>query len=283
MMVLLHPKDKYIQSLKVKASCGSRYKIAWDQHVFKPNKLSVTSLVKQNFPAFNADAILAKMRSNKKFWLKKKSYRGKTDSDVKKMWKVGGDQARASGTLIHKQIEDYYKSRGIIIPTVQSQEFKQFIKYDEHVKTMKGWIPARSEWIVYADQQHPLCGTIDMVYIDSKRMAKEPEGSGVLHLVIVDWKRVKAMKKWSQENGTGACCDVPNANFFHYSMQLYIYKYILENFYTPFTYEGRTIDTIKVGSCWLVVFHPNKTVYSQYKCANMTSIVTQLINGAKID
>jgi hypothetical protein len=278
-MAMFHPRDKFIQSLAVRALCGSRYKIAWDQHVYKPNRLSVTTLVKRNFPAFNADAIILKMRSNKKTWLKKKNYRGMTDTDIKAKWTASGDEARDSGTLLHKQIEDYYNSNGTTTPSTQSDEFKQFLEYADYVKSVKGWIPARAEWIVYTDQAHALCGTIDMVYIDSKKMAREPVGSGVLHLVIVDWKRVKAMKQWSQDKGSGVCSDVPNANFFHYSMQLQTYRHILENFYTPFTYNGQTINEIKVDSCWLVVFHPNKARYTQFKCARMGSIVTQLLNG----
>jgi len=70
-------------------------------------------------------------------------------------------------------------------------------------------------------------------------------------LVIVDWKRSKEIKRTAYNQvGKGPLSMVPDCNFYHYSLQLNLYRWILEKQY------GKSI----VGM-YLVVVHPNQGTY----------------------
>ena len=102
-----------------------------------------------------------------------------------------------------------------------------------------------------------LSGSIDMVY-------ENPDGS----LKIYDWKRSKGIAK---TNGfdkyalTECISHLPDANFWHYSLQLNTYKAILEEKY------GK-----KVTDLYLVVLHPNNTTYNLIPCADLSTEVSEL-------
>jgi len=81
---------------------------------------------------------------------------------------------------------------------------------------------------------------------------------------------------WAQDAGTGPCASVPNANFFHYSLQLNVYKYILENFYQGIDYEGKVYEEVDVASMYIVVFHPRLKRHAKFKCPNMQKIVREM-------
>ena len=54
---------------------------------------------------------------------------------------------------------------------------------------------------------------------------RKPNG----HLSLYDWKRCKEIKKQTTSNATTKCIEhLPNSNYWHYSLQLNTYKYLLE-------------------------------------------------------
>lgn len=287
-----HAKDKFLRFCEH----NHKYSIDWNRDgKFIPNDLSVTSFVKRNFPEFNADAVITRMRSNKQFWKKRKNYRGLSNKDIKAEWAARGLESRTAGTKLHKAIEDSYNlarhsTGGDVgdnssvpklvpwpIPNIGNEEFEQFLQYADFMRK-RGFIPFRTEWIVYSDRSHSLIGTIDMAYVRKHVRARESicGSERILKLTLVDWKRIKALKRWAQDKGTGLCCDIRNCNFFHYSMQLNTYKYIIENFYEDIEHEGVTYDRMEVDDMWLVVFHPNRKKYMRVKCANMQPLIREL-------
>ena len=90
--------------------------------------------------------------------------------------------------------------------------------------------------MVYHDEWG-FAGSIDMIFENS-------DGS----LDIYDWKRSKAIRKDNRfECATEECIShLPNANFWHYALQLNTYKAILEDKY------GK-----QVRGLYLVCLHPN--------------------------
>lgn len=261
-----HDKDLFVDF----KTDGHKYLIDWERDgEWTCNDISVTGFIKQYFPSFDADQILdAVDASRKPFWRRCKKYKGMNKKEIKALWKKNGDEARMAGTALHEAIENYYllqlwsPSQG---PTIYTPEWLQFKEYADDVKDK----PFNVEWVVYSDKAHSIVGTIDMVYI------KKAEGKK-LTLKLVDWKRTKAIKMWAQDAGTGPCASVPNANFFHYSLQLNVYKYILENFYNGVNYEGKVYEEIDVASMYIVVFHPRLKRHAKFKCPNMQKIVREM-------
>jgi hypothetical protein len=119
--------------------------------------------------------------------------------------------------------------------------------------------PYRTEWTVfYKDLK--LAGSIDMVY--------ENIDDGTL--MIYDWKRVKSIEYEAFGNATATSPhlpDVPNSNFWHYSLQLNTYKAILESQY------GKTVTRLM-----LVRLYPDAPAYELHECANMQSEVKALFD-----
>ena len=93
-------------------------------------------------------------------------------------------------------------------------------------------------------------------------------------LVLYDWKRCKEIKKENRfESAKTACVEhLPNSNYWHYSLQLNTYKYLLEKNY------GK-----KVRGMYLVCLHPdnkNKS-YQRIKVPNLQKEVKKLMKLRK--
>jgi hypothetical protein len=118
-----------------------------------------------------------------------------------------------------------------------SIEWNMFIKFVGYFPDL---VPYRTEWVIY-DKSLQFAGSIDMVY-------KNNDGT----VDIYDWKRCKEIIKIPQYNKYSIlpCIDyIPDTNFWKYTLQLNIYKRILEQNY------GCTVKNLN-----LVIMHPlNKT------------------------
>ena len=125
----------------------------------------------------------------------------------------------------------------VIKTLIQCIEFDYFMNFQKDIGSkMK---PYRTEWMVY-HEEYRLAGSIDMIF-------ENPDGT----LQIYDWKRCKEIKKinaWNKFAITPEMDDLPDTNFWHYSLQLNTYKKILEEKY------GK-----KVTDMFLVCLHPNNS------------------------
>jgi len=91
---------------------------------------------------------------------------------------------------------------------------------------------------------------------------------------IYDWKRCKSIDKLSNGNNYLKNHNVehlPDSNFWHYSLQLNIYKSILERKYG-----------MKVRDLYLIQLHPNLDNYKKIKCADLTEEVKMLLVEKKL-
>lgn len=175
---------------------------------------SVTTFVKQFFPAFDAERISG-------FSAKKRQREGElnaegnpiTAEDVLAEWKLKGDIASSAGTLTHIEIEEFIKGNfDSVVMDVFTPKAKQGVKW--FYKSPFASCKVEPELKVF-DEELGLAGTIDLcVYND--------DGS----VTLIDWKTNKKITK--KGYGKSKELQLPNANYYHYNLQLSIYAYILE-------------------------------------------------------
>ena len=216
--------------------------------------MSVTTWNHSHFEHFDADKIITNMMKSKNW--KKSKYYGKTREEIKKMWDDNRDNAASAGTKMHYDIECYYNNMDI---NNDSTEYKWFLEFDDWVRANTNMFPYRTEMIVW-DKELKLCGSIDMLY--------ENEFG---ELELYDWKRCKEIKKNSSFNkwSTTECIEhFPDSNFWHYSLQLNTYKYMLEKNYNK-----------KVNGMYLICLHPNNKngSYLKYKVSDLQDEIKDLM------
>jgi hypothetical protein len=194
---------------------------------------SVTQFVSQQFEPFKKDLIIYILRKYNP------EYKDKTKQQIISEW----DQARDYGSLLHADIERYYNGEAPKNLPLLEKEYKMFLNYVEDFKSL---IPYRTEWRIFSENIK-IAGTIDMIY-------QKKNG----HYIIVDWKRAKKIDKNDYKKYSLTIPGMPDTNFYHYSLQLNLYKYILETCY----------DMI-VDHMYLCCLHPNQDNYQLYEIESM--------------
>ncbi len=204
---------------------------------------SCTGFLHNFFGHFDADAVIKKMMSSPKWYESK--YFGMTAEQIKKQWADKGHAASTAGTRMHLDIEHFYNAMPSgkcmeeadgWIPQ-EGAEWNYFCDYQE--KWGSQFTPFRTEWLVF-DEEHKVSGSIDMVY-------KKADGT----LAIYDWKRTEELKTENKfQSGLGPVSHLPDTNYWHYSLQLNVYRYILQKHY------GVTVSELA-----LVVLHPDNPTW----------------------
>lgn len=222
----------------------------------KPVGISVTSIVHKYFGKFDADLIISRMMRGKN-WASSK-YFGMTSDEIKKMWSDAGNDATHHGTIMHKAIEYFYNDQVVEDEKdTRTPEYTQFEKFhDDHRYKLK---PYRTEWMVF-NEEHDIAGSIDMVF----------ENLDDNTLSIYDWKRSKEIKTTNYSKGVGVMKSFADCNYVQYSLQLNIYKYILEKKYDKF-----------IRDMFLVVMHPNQTAYMKYEVLDLQQEVHDIFEERK--
>ena len=218
--------------------------------------MSVTSWNHSHFPKFNSDAVITKMMASPRW--PKSPYFGMTREEIKMKWKNDGIEASEAGTKMHYNIECFYNE--MQVEDDESLEWKYFKEFEASIGSKL--VPYRTEWMVW-DKELRLAGSVDMIF-------ENPDGT----LQIYDWKRSKAIKKENKWASALADCisHLPDSNFWHYSLQLNTYKWILEKNY------GK-----KVSNMFLVGLHPNNSgnSYLRYEVDILSNEMENLIELRK--
>lgn len=205
----------------------------------KAYDISVTGFVHNFFPTFDADKIIDKMMNSPRWGDSK--YFGMSKEEIMQDWEDNRNLAAHQGTIMHKDIELHYNDEKV---SNNSSEFNQFLEFTKEHPNLK---PYRSEWEVF-DEDIMLAGSIDMLF-------EAEDGS----LIIYDWKRSKDIKEDNRwESGYYPLSHLPHANYWHYSLQLNIYKKILEGKYNK-----------KVSEMNLLWLHPVNKTYLKLKVSNL--------------
>ena len=216
--------------------------------------ISTTSLIHEHFPKFDALSVVKKMKN------KKEKYPGLSDKQIIESWTQNGKKASGQGTKIHKMIENYYNGIKNEDNDVLLKEYQYFLTFDEEVCKKRKFVPFRTEWSIF-DGSIDLAGQLDMLY-------KKNDGTYALY----DWKRVKEIKTDNQyENGLGKLKHLPHCNYSHYSLQLNVYKRILETRYD-----------ILVSEMMLVIIHPDNESYLLKKVVELKDEIDYVFGHRKI-
>ena len=131
-------------------------------------------------------------------------------------WQNEGDISRENGHAVHAVIENYIL-KGEIVTTGLYEKEVPAVQFIKHYFESGKLIPVETEMIVYNDS---LAGQIDCI-------AKSPNGEHY----IFDWKTCKKITDNSYNrymHPPFQCC--PDANFFHYSLQLGFYKELCKEY-----------------------------------------------------
>ena len=227
----------------------------------KPAKTSVTTLVHQYFPKFDSNAIIDRMM-NSRWWYKSKYYIEGTANEIRKeeikeLWKQNGMDACTHGTYMHKTIEEYYNQQTLSHP--DTVEFNMFLEFaNDHKDRIQAY---RTEWEVFFEE-FDLAGSIDMVF--------ENTADGTFS--IYDWKRTKEikMKNGYNSRGFGIMESYEDCNYVHYSLQLNIYKFILESKYG-----------LKIRDMFLVCMHPDYKAYKKIEVLDLQEEVKAILECRK--
>ena len=183
---------------------------------------SITTFVKKAFPKFDVESHA----------LRQAVKLGMTTDEVIEMWEQKGRESRELGVELHSKIEKFYKG----INSTDDETFKLFKTFANSIKLK----PFRMEWAVY-DWEHKIAGTIDFVDYQNGEY------------IIYDWKRSEKIiengmpvkiNKYG-EKGNYPLEHLDNTPYYHYALQLSLYKYILEKNY------GMKISDLRLG-----IFHP---------------------------
>lgn len=293
-----HERDKQITFDEE----NHKYTILCDK---ESDYISVTTWLHSHFEKFNSDIIINNMMKSKN-WPSNKYY-GMTKEEIKQSWDNNCKEASEAGTKMHYYIECYYNNlveisdkllrennnenidcsnnysdnisgayarRGVggdvdeMSYIHEGEEYKYFMKFTSDYKNL---VPYRTEWRVW-HEDIKLAGSIDMIFQDINA-DKNQDGDGI-SLLIYDWKRCKNITKssFNKYSITECISHIPDSNYWHYCLQLNIYKRILEDKYDK-----------KIKDMYLVCLHPdniNKS-YQRIKVVDLSEEVESLFEYRK--
>jgi hypothetical protein len=214
---------------------------------------SITKFHHEFFGHFDADAVIKNMMRSKK-WPQSQWF-GKTPQQIKDAWAANGKEASEAGTAIHLAIEMYLNGATTIPQDIQtSVEWTYFLRYWE--KDSRRWQPWRTEWEIW-DEPLLLAGSVDMVF---KSLTDDT-------YAIYDWKRTKEIKmENSFQSGLGPLSHFPDCNYWQYTLQLNLYRWILEHNYG-----------LKITELALVVLHPLNASYKKFVLPILTDEIEELL------
>lgn len=256
---------------------------------------SVTRLVENSFPKFEAKKRAETMISSRYFYRDKARYgrywplvEGKDElASVKAItdsWEANGKEKSLLGKIMHGQIEAFYVHGTPLADTKECALFARF-----HLEALEaGYIPFRSEQKVFS-KKLDIAGCGDMLYFcpeqileslspsspsapkqELEKISNEKEREVKVEKArvwLVDWKRTEEITKDEKYGfGLGLLSNKAHCNFEHYSLQLNIYKFLLERKYNMIV-ERMTI----------VALHPKQEAPLRYEVEDNQAVVAQLL------
>tara|TARA_B100000131_G_C18070549_1_gene594263 strand:+ start:731 stop:1501 length:771 start_codon:yes stop_codon:yes gene_type:complete len=191
---------------------------------------SATTFIHRFFEPFDREKIATKLLNLPK-------YQGKTREDLFQDWKQSG----ISGTNIHAALENVIldhmsRSEDYNFPKSCENNVEKYCVSSVERKKAENGIEWLKNNLLFEDYLEPIPEA--MIY------SKELKIAGMMDLLvkntetgnytILDWKTNKRIYKNSfggSMGALGATDDIEDCNFMHYTLQLSLYRYILETYY----------------------------------------------------
>lgn len=241
--VNFHPRDANIKFFEE----GHEYEVCGERGTYT----STTTFIHSMFGHFNGPLMAARIVGCGK-WRNDPTYKyyQKSAEEILAMWDENRVEASGAGTKMHFDIECYYNGLEVVNSSVEFGYFRNFLADYPELR------PYRTEWCVY-DEDVKISGSIDMVFRD--------EGGGFW---IYDWKRSKGIdfeSPYGKRGTVAVTADLADCNYIHYSLQLNIYKKILETRYG-----------LRVLGLFLIVLHPNGGNYQRIECLDLAAKVDEI-------
>jgi ATP-dependent exoDNAse (exonuclease V) beta subunit len=256
------PPEEWMKLLRVNAHPLDK-RIYFDEptHIYtidgvSAGNISCTGFLHAFFGHFDPEGTLKKMRANPAKWAASK-YFGKTNEQIIAEWNENGRLASEAGTAMHLAIEMFLNDAADRIPpeVMKTKEWSYFMDFwKEH-----GWDlePYRTEWEVFVPEIK-LAGSIDMIF------RRKSTGK----YLIYDWKRSKEIKKENTfQSGLGPLSHLPDCNYWHYTLQLNVYRWILENYYG-----------LEITELAILVFHPDNKGYKRFNLPRLEDEIEAMID-----
>jgi hypothetical protein len=216
--------------------------------------ISGTGFLHQFFGHFDAKATIKKMMASPKW--PNSPYYGMTADEIEKHWSDKGKDASTAGTAMHLAIEQFLNgAEDVIEPSVkETPEWRYFMNFwRDHGDDLE---PYRTEWEVWSED-HLLCGSIDMVF-------RRPSDGKFL---IYDWKRSREIKTSNNyQKGLPPLDHLDDCNYWHYSLQLNVYRWILEKLYK-----------MEIADMYLVICHPDNKNYRRMRLNRLDDEVEAML------
>lgn len=136
-----------------------------------------------------------------------------------------------------------------VLVNIKESINKTINKIENFLKDSNGsLIPILSEFII-GDKEYRICGTIDQIFYNKTYNS----------LQIWDWKtnnKIDLENKFKKDQFMlPPISNIENSNFWHYSIQLSLYKFILQK-----------ITGVEVGKLYLCHFDDTKEDYTLHEC-----------------
>ena len=255
-----HPLDSTIKFIESTHTYLVQWNVDADTAYKSDGVISVSSVIAEYFPKFDADEVIAKMRRKTGTFSQKGKYAGMTVEQVKAMWVVSGDEARTKGTAYHNSAEAILCGLSVQPGSVYARNpcIRQFLGWFHGEFAASGFEVYRTEMRLRSTAAIRITGMCDFLLVKKDHGIPEETG-GILHLTLGDHKRCKALKfsnKW--QCGEGPCSHLEDCSFARYSLQGSLYAELLERYYHNARYRGRTYDRIVIDASFLVCVHPDR-------------------------
>jgi len=213
--------------------------------------ISGTTIIHSMFTPFDKEKV-SQLTHKKHFENKGSEYYQMTQTDIIQKWNT--NTAAVDGTKMHKDIELF------LLGDDQGNESIEFTYFLDFMKDHTFLRPYRTEWMIF-DDIHKIAGSIDVVF-------ERDDGK----IVLGDWKRVKNIRYGNNfQSGLHGLKHVQDCNFNHYTLQLNLYRYIIETFYNK-----------EVVEMFLVVLHPNNKGYMKLQVPIVHDDICTMLDSRKV-
>lgn len=249
-----------IHPLSVSQNAPDEVKSGWKRHLFSA---SATKVAGSCFSPFDANDAISKILRSRNYHKADYEYNGMTADEIKRHWLA----ANLLGTMLHYFIELFYNDYEDRIPDcMKDKPWWQFKTFHEEI--MRGnYEPVLTELRVY-DLEYDFAGSVDGVFVRTAEKEAAAREGRLPKLTLFDWKRCKPfkMKSFTGETAAEPLECFPDASFYKYSMQLNLYKHVIER-----------NTNHRIEAMYLVRFNPASDNYEMRQVSNYQPHVAKLL------